>query len=192
MSNFGILKKTGKPRTYCKPCEVNVVRETRSRNPERYRRLNRESRNRRMSDPVKKQHILNVRKIKREEVKLKVIDYLKSHPCVDCGETDIIVLEFDHIDPGDKLNDISKLIHHKYSWDTIRKEISKCEVRCGSCHTRRTATQLKYKKAKVKGTCIICGEDDNVVLSNTKDGVMCINCHRRHTAKKQNWFKASV
>ena len=69
------------------------------------------------------------------------IDYLKTHPCVDCGEVDPIVLQFDHI--RDKKFLVSKMIH-SYDWDQILTEISKCEIRCANCHIRRTAKQFNW------------------------------------------------
>lgn len=76
-----------------------------------------------------------------------VIDYLKSHPCVDCGEKDIIVLEFDHL--ADKESTISQMIRDKCSIEKIQKEIDKCEVRCANCHKRRTAKQFNWYKASL-------------------------------------------
>jgi hypothetical protein len=72
-----------------------------------------------------------------------VYDYLMSHPCVDCGESDPVVLDFDHI--KDKSINVSKLIG-TYSWKTILQEINKCEVRCANCHRRKTAKQFRWYK----------------------------------------------
>jgi hypothetical protein len=66
-----------------------------------------------------------------------VWDYLETHPCVDCGETDRIVLQFDHVE-GFKYKTISKMVYG-YSLDNLRKEIALCEVRCANCHIRVTA-----------------------------------------------------
>ena len=71
-------------------------------------------------------------------------DFLKTHPCVDCGESDPIVLEFDHI--KDKANNISNMISQSYSLDTIKEEIEKCEVRCANCHRRKTSKQFNWYK----------------------------------------------
>ena len=63
--------------------------------------------------------------------------YLASHPCVDCGESDPLVLEFDHVRGVKRLN-VSDLLNRDYPWSSVRKEIEKCEVVCANCHRRRT------------------------------------------------------
>ena len=74
----------------------------------------------------------------------KVMDYLDSHHCLDCGESDPIVLHFDH--RGNKYRDISHMICNGYDWDKIEKEITKCDVRCANCHLRKTAKEQNHWK----------------------------------------------
>ena len=50
----------------------------------------------------------------------------ESHPCVDCGETDIVVLEFDHLRDKTASN-VSYLISTN-EIRRIKEEIEKCEV----------------------------------------------------------------
>jgi hypothetical protein len=63
-------------------------------------------------------------------------DYLLNHPCVDCGESDPRVLEFDHV-RGEKRAPVSTMVRNNSSPLAIQDEISKCEVRCSNCHRRR-------------------------------------------------------
>lgn len=67
-----------------------------------------------------------------------IAEYKKTHPCVDCG---IIfpdcAMDFDHI-KGKKFHNIALLANAAYSWETILKEIEKCEVRCANCHRIKT------------------------------------------------------
>jgi len=77
-----------------------------------------------------------------------LVDYLKNNPCVDCGEGDIVVLQFDHV-RGKKFRNISMMLHRKMSWEKILLEIKKCEVRCSNCHVRKTARQFNWKKLHV-------------------------------------------
>ena len=72
-------------------------------------------------------------------------NYLTNSPCVDCGEKDPVVLEFDHI--RDKLMDISKLIQNVSSLERLKDEINKCQVRCANCHRRKTAKDFGWLKA---------------------------------------------
>jgi hypothetical protein len=79
----------------------------------------------------------------RERTKAKVISYLQTHPCVDCGETDVVVLEFDHV-RGCKERTISSMLVQGYSFAKILEEIAKCDVRCANCHRRKTALAGKW------------------------------------------------
>ena len=79
-----------------------------------------------------------------------VWDYLKQHPCKMCGETDPVVLEFDHLGISKKENDISKLICNSTNKNVLLKEIEKCQVLCSNCHKRKTAkdfNQWKYVRS---------------------------------------------
>lgn len=97
----------------------------------------------------KARYLQCVQEKKRERLPLnrqKIYAYLKAHPCVDCGISDPIVLEFDHLDPAGKTTAVSQMLAD-YRWERIQKEIDKCVVRCANCHRRRTAQQFGWYSA---------------------------------------------
>lgn len=125
--NFNFkIKKKGILQTYCKEC-TRLYINNHYRNNKQYYLLKAKKRNKEFKIIIQ-QHIWN---------------YLIHHSCVDCGETDPIVLEFDHI--KNKLMAVSKLISYG-SIINIKKEIEKCEVRCANCHRRKTALQYSWYK----------------------------------------------
>jgi hypothetical protein len=69
-------------------------------------------------------------------------EYLLGHPCVDCGQRDLLVLEFDHIG-DDKTMNVSKMMRLEERWPRILDEIAKCEVVCANCHRLRTQERTK-------------------------------------------------
>ena len=75
-----------------------------------------------------------------------LIDYFVEHPCLDCGETDPVVLEFDHL--RDKEFGISSGIRDR-NWQAVLAEIDKCDVVCANCHRRRTAKRGGFARAVV-------------------------------------------
>lgn len=75
-----------------------------------------------------------------------LLDYFSEHPCLDCGESDPRVLEFDHINPAKKLANVSDLIHSGKNLQIIKEEIEKCQVLCANCHRRKTAIQFGWFK----------------------------------------------
>ncbi len=97
----------------------------------------------------KEEHLLNVKARKervRQEAKEYVWDYLATHPCVICSESDPVVLEFHHT--RDKVMDIAAMGGAGYSLESIQTEIDKCEVVCSNCHRRLTAKERGWFRSK--------------------------------------------
>jgi hypothetical protein len=120
------------------------------------------------------------------EAQFFVLDYLQTRPCVDCGETDVVVLEFDHLSV--KRAEISTLVRRGVLLPVLETELARCEVVCASCHRRRTARRGRWRRAEVElsavrwrskaqernvrfalaalaaSGCVDCGEADICVL----------------------------
>lgn len=117
--------KSGKATAYhwCKECSNKKSKENYVANIEK-----RKAKNRATS------------KNNNKDNRIRIINYLIEHGCIDCGEKDPIVLEFDH--QRDKKFTISKRIGN--AWNGLKLEIDKCEVRCANCHRRKTAKSRKW------------------------------------------------
>lgn len=63
-----------------------------------------------------------------------ITQYLNAHPCVDCGASDVRVLDFDHRPDCDKRDGVMQLVRNGFGLSIIEDEIRKCEVRCRNCH----------------------------------------------------------
>jgi hypothetical protein len=110
-------KRKGQRHNYCHPCHAEYHREHYLANRDRY-----------IAQAKERKDAL------RLERNLYLLDYFADHPCVDCGETDPVVLEFDHL--RDKLFDICHDLPYR-NWESILAEIEKCDVVCANCHRRR-------------------------------------------------------
>lgn len=124
LSEFGNRASSADGKTsLCKPCKRDYDNEYYRKNPDRrtYIRKNSDSR--------------------RDDNRKLMLEYLSEHPCVDCGESNPVVLEFDH--RGDKKGNISNMVNN-YAWVNILNEIGKCDVRCANCHRIKTARDFGW------------------------------------------------
>jgi hypothetical protein len=119
-SDFRWKIKGQKRQTWCRFCQAEANRVHYQNNKQSY---------------IERAKSRNKRVI--EEGPRGVLAYLYEHPCVDCGNRDIRVLEFDHV-RGEKVESIARLVRLGVSWKTIQTEIDKCEVRCANCHRIKT------------------------------------------------------
>jgi len=91
---------------------------------------------------AKERHLENVktRKLRvRDEAREFVYQYLSTHPCIQCGEGDPMVLEFHH--RGGKDLPVSVMVAGGYPIHKIQEEIDKCDVLCANCHRRLTMSE---------------------------------------------------
>jgi hypothetical protein len=120
-------REKGERDTYCRPCRAAYHRAHYLANRQKYI----ENANGR------------TRLVVRERTAY-LMEFFRTHPCVDCGEGDPRVLEFDHL--GEKSFNISAGIRRR-PWEDVVAEIAKCEVRCANCHRRATAQRGGFLRA---------------------------------------------
>ena len=77
-----------------------------------------------------KKRLSKNKKISQDAAKLYISNLLTTKGCIDCGEKDLVVLDFDHI--KNKKQSISRMIHRGFSLNKIIEEIEKCEIRCAN------------------------------------------------------------
>jgi hypothetical protein len=94
---------------------------------------------------------------KRQERRELIMAHLLKNPCVDCGETDPIVLDFDHRVPADKCFSVANGISSTKSMEAVVAEIQKCDIRCANCHRRRTAKQFAWWKYRETSDVVPAG-----------------------------------
>jgi hypothetical protein len=132
------------------------------------------------------------------EARAFILDLLRRTPCADCGEDDIVVLEFDHV--GEKRAHVSTLVSRGVRLSRLEAEVERCEVVCANCHRRRTAQRGGWRRldgdlscvrwrsprhernvrhvfeALATSGCVDCGEEDMCVLDfdhrGSKTGVV--------------------
>jgi hypothetical protein len=75
-----------------------------------------------------------------------LVEFFRERPCLDCGEIDPLVLEFDHL--GNKSFNIAHGLRDR-NWQVVLDEIAKCDVVCANCHRRRTALRAGFARAVV-------------------------------------------
>ena len=96
----------------------------------------------------RKRHIQTAyknRQVARKTATKYVLKHFEKNLCNSCGESNPLVLEFNHI-KGKKRATVSEMVVCGWGLKTIKKEISKCEVLCANCHRIKTAKQRGYLK----------------------------------------------
>jgi hypothetical protein len=184
----------------------------------------------------------DARRRRRQRARAFIRDYLETHPCSDCGVSDPVILEFDHVGP--KRAHVGLLSGDGTSLRRIKSEIAHCEVVCVNCHRIRTATRgdswrldpmsldrdpaftpgerrnmVYLRDLLLRSRCTDCGDDRLIVLEfdhvRSKRGnvtqlarrgcglkalqaeiskceVRCGNCHRRRTLSRLNFEKWTI
>jgi hypothetical protein len=120
-------RATARLQVYCRECSREYIRKHYRRNTEYY---------------CRKARIRSA--VVRQDLRQRLLEYFREHHCVDCGEADPVVLQFDHRDRSNKSADVAELVKRRVAWRTIRAEIEKCVVRCANDHARRTASQFGW------------------------------------------------
>ena len=145
--------------------------------------------------------------LQRQAAAVFVYQFLLGHPCVECGEADPVVLEFNHLDPSTKSANLSDMIANGVSLAYLRTEIAKCEVLCANCHQRRTILS-KSAHYKVMASTAVPGfrlaanlRNSRLVLERLAKSA-CIDCgivdwlvlqfdHRGEKTRDIGWFVSS-
>lgn len=127
--NFNWKIKNIKKASYCKTCSRIYIKNHYKENKNYY------------LEKAKKRN-----KINKEALQKYIANYLNFHHCIDCGEQNILVLEFDHRERNKKSYNISHIMRNSMTIEKLANEIKKCDVRCANCHRIKTEKEINSWK----------------------------------------------
>ena len=88
---------------------------------------------------------------RQRRIRFRKRDFVHAHKtalgCADCGERHVACLEFHHIDPSLKSENISGMINKNRTVARITAEMAKCVVICRNCHAKRHYDEKQQKEA---------------------------------------------
>lgn len=96
----------------------------------------------RQSNHPNRRHFWKVADVRIQQLKLSA--FVESGGCADCGNADIRVLEFDHR-PGTTKE--FSLGGRGRGVESVKAEITKCDVVCANCHRIRTIERGDHWKS---------------------------------------------
>jgi L-lysine 2,3-aminomutase len=70
-------------------------------------------------------------------------EILSERCCIDCGQNDPELIEFDHVS-GKKVSGVAIMVHNGAPVSAIMEEIDKCVVRCLYCHRKKSIRTLGW------------------------------------------------
>ena len=129
-SDFAWRRKArGQRDNYCRTCRADYKREHYAAHRERY-----------VTNALRRKRAIAAERAAR------LVAFFRERPCVDYGEADPLVLEFDHL--GHKRFGIAQGLRDR-NWQSVLDEIATCDVVCANCHRRRTALRAGFARAVV-------------------------------------------
>lgn len=130
LSEFNKKRASG-VQPYCRPCQSS------------YQKDNYEG-----TRIARLENIYDNRKKRKTTIRLFLAEFYTAHPCVDCGETDLTVLDFDHL--TEKNFGLNKALGDAMPLDKIKEELEHGEVRCANCHRKVTAERSRNWRWRYK------------------------------------------
>ena len=125
------VKRKGIRQSYCRACHKKYLKKHYEENSKYYKNKARV-------------HTKRYQKKARQVI----YEFKLGNPCVQCGEGDPRVLEFNHVDPSNKSHNVAEMVKAGYSVTSILKEVEKCEVLCANCHRIQTSKDFEYYSYK--------------------------------------------
>jgi hypothetical protein len=123
------VSRTGREHSWCKRC------------------LARDRRQRYALDPAYGKALAYKSRRRQVDILRGRVDALKRSPCADCKRKfHPVVMDFDHLDPSKKSEDVARMVGRAASWKAVVSEIAKCDLVCSNCHRIRTWIKGRSKK----------------------------------------------
>lgn len=112
---------------YCRSCKGAIDRGHNRRNPRR-------------NYAHRREYALRNRR--------RLYEFLSTRQCEweGCGVTDPDMLVLDRLNPEEKRDHVSTMVHNSWGLKSVQEEVAKCRVLCANHHQKHTIQQFGYQK----------------------------------------------